>query len=118
MSLSKQSLSEINIMLNKDVEFLERRKFSTLTVDEIYFIKKIIIMTTRYGKAILARLHDKTNNVTFETFLPKHVLETLSEYTIEIMNKSDKYTLTYLGHSSQVFSGGKTRKLLNFGSLE
>lgn len=119
MSISKQSLGEINNMINKNVEFLERRKLSALTVGQTYMLKKIIFITTRYGKSIVVTLYDPTHDVTFETFLPKRVAETLTDDTVESMNKSnDKYTLTYLGQSSPVSSGGNTRALFNFGFLE
>ena len=117
MSISKQTLTEINDLISKD-EFFERRKISTLTVGKIYVIKKINSVATRFGNSIVVTLHDATDNATFETFLPKRVVETLSEDTIETMNKaSGQYSLTYLGQSSNVIAGGNSRALLNFGCL-
>lgn len=119
MSISQQTLADINNMINKDVEFIERRKLSALTVGEPYMLKKISLITTRYGKSIVVTLYDRTHDVTFETFLPKRVTETLSEDIVESMGKlSDKYTLTYLGQSPHVYSGGNTRALINFGFVE
>ena len=116
--VSKEELSKINNMLNNDLEFSERRKISALTVGKIYIIKKMILMITRFGKTILVHLHDETHNVTFETFLPKRVAETVPEGFIETMNQSEsKYTLAYLGQSSQAYFGN-TRSLLTFGCLE
>lgn len=110
-------LAEINDMISKD-EFLERRKIATLTVGKVYVIKKINFVATRFGKSIVVTLHDPTDNATFETFLPKRVVETLTNDTVEIMNKaSDQYSLTYLGQSSNVSAGGNTRALINFGCL-
>lgn len=119
MSVSQQTLTEINNMINKEVECVERRKLSALTVGKIYLIKKIIFVTTRYGKSIVVTLYDRTHDVTFESFLPKRVAETMTNEAVESMNNSsDRYTLTYLGQSSHVFSGGNTRTLFNFGILE
>ena len=119
MSVSQQTLTEINNMINKDVEFVERRKFTTLTIGKIYLIKKIIFVTTRYGKSIVVTLYDRTDDVIFESFLPKRVVESMTNEAVESMNNSsDRYTLTYLGQSVCVFSGGNTRALLNFGILE
>lgn len=119
MSVSQQTLTEINNMINKDLECVERRKLSELTVGKVYLIKKICFVTTRYGKGIVVALYDRTHNVTFESFLPKRVAETMSNEAVESMNKSsDRYTLTYLGQSSHVYSSGNTRTLFNFGVLE
>jgi hypothetical protein len=119
-AISRQRLIEINNMINKDVELIERKKFSNLIVGRMYIIKKIVFMTTRFGPAIVVTLFDSLDNVTFQTFLPKRVVETLSEDMVKTMNSSpdDKYTLTYLGQSTTVYSGGKTKALLNFGILE
>jgi hypothetical protein len=118
-AISRQSLEEINNIINKDVEVLERKKFSALTVGKMYIIKKIQFMTTRFGKTIVVTLFDSIEDVTFQTFLPKRVVETLSEDIVKSMNlSSDKYTVTYLGQSSNVYSSGNTRALLNFGILE
>lgn len=114
-----QTINEINNLLNKEIEFAERRKITSLRVGEAYIIKKMASLTTRFGKAILVTLYDQTLNEAFESFLPKRVVETLAEDTVETMNKSEgKFTLTYLGQSSHVFSGGVTKTLLNFGMLE
>lgn len=118
MSLSKEMLTAINDVINKESEILERKKFTTLNIGAVYIIKKIIFLTTRFGKAIVATLYDRENDVMFQTFLPKRVAETISEDTVELMNKSDgKYTVTYLGQSSNVISGN-SKALLNFGFLE
>ena len=117
MSISKQTLTEINDLISKD-EFVERRKVSTLIVGRIYVIKKINCMATRFGKSIVVTLYDPTENATFESFLPKRVVETLTDDTVEKMNKaSGQYSLTYLGQSSNVVAGGNSRALLNFGCL-
>lgn len=119
MSIFKKTIDEINSMLNQDVEIVERRAITSLTIGEAYVIKKIILMSTRFGKAILVTLYDKTHNETFQSFLPKRITETLAEETIETLNKlDDKYTLIYLGQSSKVFSGGNSRAILNFGVSE
>lgn len=119
MSISKQTIDEINSKLNQDVEIVEQRNITSLTIGEAYVIKKMAFISTRFGKTILATLYDKTVNETFQSFLPKRVVETLSEDTIESMNKIDnKYSLTYLGQSTRVFSGGNTKAILNFGVVE
>lgn len=119
MSVSRQTLAELNNTINKDVELMERRKISSLDVGKIYVIKKILFVPTRFGKSIIATLFDSSDNVTFQAFLPKRVVEMLSEDTIKMMNNSDgKYTITYLGQSSTVHSSGNTRSFLNFGMLE
>lgn len=119
MSISREMLLEINNILNKEHEFLERRKFTSLTVGAKYIIKKIVFMTTRFGKAVHATLYDVTSEATFETFLPKRVADTLPETTVEIMNNSNgKYTVTYLGQSPKIIVGGNARSLLTFGCLE
>ena len=119
MSVSKEFLDKINSMLSKNGDMVDQKKIIDLTVGEVYIIKKMVSMTTRFGKSIVVRLYDKTHDATFECFLPKRVVEMLPDGTVDIMNTSeDKYTLTYLGQSSHVFSGGKTRALLNFGTVE
>ena len=91
---SKDILLEINSMINKEYEILEQKKFTTLTVRMSYQIKNINFLTTRFGKAILATLHDSVNDATFKTFLPKRVAETLTEHTV-----------IYLGQSSNQVGG-------------
>ena len=123
MSISGETLAEINNMINKDVEFRERRKFTTLTVGKIYGIRKMTFMTTRFGRTIVVTLYDPTDGAMFDTFLPKRVVEMLTADIFETMSKScDKYTLTYLGQSSNILGGGggggNTRALFNFGCLE
>lgn len=117
MSISQQNLTEINNLINRDVEFVKARKFSTLTVGKIYLIKKINIVPTRYGKSVVVTLYDRTHDSTFHSFLPKHVVETLTDEVVQSMN-NDRYTLTYLGKSSQVSYNGNSRSQLNFGVLE
>jgi hypothetical protein len=117
---SKNILLQINGMINKEYEILEQKKFTTLTVGMSYPIKNIKFLPTRFGKAIVATLYDSVNNVTFKTFLPKRVVETLTEYHIDAMNNSDgKYTVIYLGQSPNQIGGvDKSKALLNFGYLE
>jgi len=119
MSLSNEILTEINNSINKEHVVVERKKFTTLTVGTNYIVKKLTFLTTRFGKAIIVMLYDSGNDATFETFLPKRVVENLSGDIIEIMNKSEgKYTLTYLGQSPNLTLGGNSKALLNFGCLE
>lgn len=119
MHISKEILNDINNKLAKDVEFLENRKISTLDVGKIYIIKQMTSMNARFGRAIVVVLHDTRENVTFQSFLPKRAVETVSDEIVQIMNDSDgKYTLTYLGQGTRVFSGNNTKTLLNFGYLE
>jgi len=117
MTASNDIVVEINNMLNKDFNYLERKKISSLKINEAYLIRKLVPMVTRFGKTILATLYDKTDDVVFETFLPKRIAEIITENNINIMNSSHKYTLTYLGQSSHSYAG-HTKSLLNFGCLE
>jgi hypothetical protein len=119
MSISRETLDEINKVVSKDVEFIERRKISNLDMGKVYIIKKMVSLVTRFGKTILVTLLDESENITFNTFLPKRVAETLTENLVDVMNGSDgKYTLTYLGQSKQVFAGNNTRALVSFGCVE
>lgn len=119
MAIPKETLDKINTLLSKEPEFIECRKISSLTVGNAYVIKKIVYINTRFGKTILVTLYDESNDKLFQSFLPKRVVETMSEKNVENMNMSEgKYTLTYMGQSLQTFSGGKTRTLLSFGYLE
>lgn len=117
MSISKNTFEQINKKL-EEIELVERKSISSLTVGKIYIIKNMVSMTTRFGKTILATLHDKTSNLTFQSFLPKRVVQTFTDDLVQLINKfDDKYYLCYLGQSS-VLAGGNTRALLNFGVLE
>lgn len=119
MDLSKETLSEINSIINREYEIVERRKFTALTVGVAYIIKKVLFLHTRFGETILVTLYDSSKEETFETFLPKRVAETLTENITEAMNQSNgKYTLTYLGQSPGIVAGRNSRALLNFGCLE
>ena len=120
MSISTKTLNELNEMFSRDIEFIERKKITELSVGKAYTIKKMASMTTRFGKCLLVALQDPDagENVTFETFLPKRVAETLSDDIVDTMSKSSgKYTITYLGQGTKVF-GNNTRTLLSFGTLE
>ena len=119
MSIVKEILDKINLVLTKDVEFIEMRKISTLDVGKIYLIQGIKILNTRFGRAILVILYDEGNNLTFQSFLPKRVSDTLTDDTVKIINEAGgKYTLTDLGQGTKVFSGNVTKILLNFGYIE
>lgn len=118
MSLTKQFLDDLSEQINKDVEFLEYRKFAALDVGVIYLIKSLDPVKTRFGNSIVATLLEPNHNVTFQTFLPKRIAETLTQDVIDDINiSSEKYTLTYLGQSSNPV-GGFSRSLINFGLKE
>jgi hypothetical protein len=120
MSISKTDLEKINRVVGSDVEvkMFDQKKISELTVGEAYIIEKIHSFNTRFGKAVIVRLYDKSANNIFESFLPKRVAETLSDEDMSCINQSmGKYTLTYLGQGSRVFYG-HTRSLLKFSCLE
>lgn len=118
MSLTKQFFDGLNEQINKDVEFLECRKFAALDVGVIYLIKSLDPVNTRFGKSIIATLLDPIHNIAFQTFLPKRISETLTNDVIDNINiSSEKYTLTYLGQSSNPV-GGLSRSLVNFGLME
>ncbi|KAJ8974987.1 hypothetical protein NQ317_003176 [Molorchus minor] len=78
----------------------------------------MLLLDTRYGKAILVHLFDESANITFKSFLPKRVTEHLKADLMDKINLPEaKYTLTYLGQSQSSF-GGKEKSLLKFDLKE
>lgn len=119
MAVSNITLAKLNDIINQDMEILEKKAISSLIVNKPYIIKQLLMLSTRFGKAILVTLFDENANTTFKSFLPKRVTEYLNEETINKMNLSDsRYALTYLGQSSPMFPGAKTRSLIKFELID
>lgn len=117
MDVSKSELYELNEMINRNV-CLEQKSISSLVINKGYLIKKMFVLDTRYGKAILAHLFDDGENKTFKSFLPKRVTDHLKIDLINKMNSSDaKYTLTYMGQSIPN-SCGKAGSLIKFDIVQ
>lgn len=118
MEISLSTLSELNNLINREMESVEQRRLSSVTVDKPYVIKKLTVVNSRFGKVILAHLFDDSSNTTFKSYLPKRVTEYLDVGIMDKINSSDlKYTLTYLGQDQPSFVGGKSRALVKFGLI-
>lgn len=113
-------LEKLNEVINRGgVECLEQRSISLLPINEIYNIKKLIVLNTRFGKAIMAVLQDTKTNSCFKTFLPKRVNTVLTDDIVNEINLSeDRYTLSSSGQSTVNITGAKPRCLIKFGYTE
>lgn len=118
MALSCEDLNKINNNINSDFENISLRQFTSLEINRPYLIFTLSMMNSRYGKCVLATLFDD-NDRKFKCFLPKRVVEHLSEENLSKINFTQaKYTLTYIGQSKPLFKDAKCRPLLKFGLLE
>lgn len=109
------NLLTLNERIIEDTEVLEQKPISSLTLNKVYVIKKMLMLNTRFGKSVLVNLLDEGTNTTFKSFLPKRVAELLNVSLIEEINASDgKYALIYLGQSSPMYVGAKSRSLIKF----
>lgn len=113
------TLTELNNLINREMEIVEQRPLSSLTVDKCYIIKKLMVINSRFGKVVLAHLYDESSNTVFKSYLPKRVTEYLNGDIVDKINSSEqiKYTLTYLGQNTPAFVGGKPRSLIKFDLL-
>lgn len=117
MLITKIELEKLNSSINQN-KLLERRQLSTLTINKPYKLKEIKNITTKFGKTILAVLEDTSDNATFETFLPKRIIDYMSEEIIEKFNKDNCiYSLTYLGQVESSVKGSNPTSLLKFDVL-
>ena len=82
-------LNNIGMLTNKD--WTPFKKLTELTINCVYPIKKISIIQGKYGPGIIAEMDE------FKVNLPKRFHKTLSEGTIEILNKRNKLALKYVG---------------------
>lgn len=116
---SNITLSQLNSIINQDVEILEQKPVSSLSINQAYIIKNISVLKTKFGRALLVTLFDESANTTFRSFLPKRVTEHLQDDLVDKINLSgSKYTVTYLGQSLPVFKGAKSKSLLKFDIIE
>lgn len=109
-------LDKLNDDINNRMvsEYLEQRLISSLRINDVYIIKKMWSVNTRFGRAILVALLDRQVNSSFQMFLPKRAETVLTDDIIKKVNSLEsKYTFTYLGQSP---TGGKmSRSLFKFG---
>lgn len=113
------NLLALNERINEDVNVFEQKSISSLALNKTYIIKKMLMLNTRFGTSILVNLFDKDTYTTFKTFLPKRVVELLNADVIEEVNSSGgKYTLVYLGQSSPIYVGAKSRSLIKFETID
>lgn len=107
-------LESLNTNLSKSVE---SRSISSLTVNQKYIIKQIAHVSTRYGKTVSLILYEENGVDTFLVFLPKRVLETITDTVIDKLNDPDKkFVFIYLGQKV-LLNGSKSQSLFKFGYL-
>lgn len=111
MSLSEIDLEALNVNLDKRVE---SKSISSLTINHKYVIKNISHVSTRYGKTVSLILYEENGADTFLVFLPKRVLDTITEEVIEKVNNSNKkLAFIYLGQKVSLNSS-KSQSLFKF----
>ena len=75
------------------------------------------VINTRFGKSIVVNLLEESTIATFKSFLPKRVVDLISEDIISKINSSNgKYTLTYLGLRPPMYVGAKPGVMVRFGN--
>lgn len=117
MAISELDLLALNAMINESTDVLEQKPISSLIINKAYIIKKMSMINTRFGKSIIVNLFEESTITTFKSFLPKRVVEHISEDLIEKINLSGgKYTLTYLGQRPPMYVGAKSSAMIRLGN--
>lgn len=115
MAISEIDLLALNELINQDSQVLEHKPISSLTINKSYIIKKMLPVNTRFGKSIVMHLFEESTITTFKSFLPKRVVDNLSEDIIDQINSSNgKYTFTYLGQRVPAYVGAMPSSIVRF----